>query len=201
MKDDRVLEFPARPGGVSEEVVHAVDALLFAAGAPVTEAALADALEVAPEVVRAALDVLGPRREHGGVELVRVAGGWQLRTAPRFGERVRRLRGSRARRLSPVALEVLSVVAYRQPVTRREIDEVRGVASGHLLRRLVEAGVVRVAGRRASPGKPLEYRTTSAFLTSFGLRSLEDLPTLAELEELGEPRAGGSKGEPGSIPG
>lgn len=201
MTDDRVLEFPARPGGVSEEVVHAVEALLFSAGSPVTDAALADALEVDPEVVRAALAVLGTRREQGGVELARVAGGWQLRTAPRFGDRVRRLRGSRVRPLSPAALEALSVIAYRQPVTRRELDEVRGVASGHLLRRLVEVGVVRVAGRRASPGKPLEYRTTTAFLAAFGLRSLDDLPTLAELEELGQPRAGGSKGEPGSTPG
>lgn len=171
----------------SPELLAAVEALLFAAGAPVGLVALCDALDDAdPAEVRDALTALAARYEHDahGLTLDAVAGGWQLRTQARFAAIVQRLRGGKPQKLSPAALETLSVVAYRQPVTRSEIEEVRGVDAGGVLKVLLERGIVRVAGRRDEPGRPLEYATTDAFLALFGLPSLSALPTLREREEL-----------------
>jgi segregation and condensation protein B len=179
-----VLEFPSRPGGVDPELVHAVEALLFASGEPLATLQLAEALEGEPDEVRAALAVLEQRRKDGGVELVRVAGGWQLRTAPRFGVPVHRLLGTRPKKLGRGALEALSIIAYRQPVTRPEIDRLRGVDSGGVVKQLVDRGLVRSAGRADDPGRPLLYRTTAAFLELFGLPDLAALPTIEERAEL-----------------
>ncbi|MFT4625191.1 MAG: segregation and condensation protein B [Myxococcota bacterium] len=183
MTDD-VLRFPRMPGGVPDDVVHAVEALLFAAGEPVTSHALSDALGLQRRLVEHALVALEDRRRGSGVELRAVAGGWQLRTASRFADAVNALRGSKPKSLSAAALEVLSVIAYRQPVTRGEVDALRGVDSGRVVKALVEQGLARVAGRRDQPGRPLEYRTTGGFLEMFGLSSLTDLPTLAERRDL-----------------
>lgn len=188
MSDDRVVPFPGAPEvEVPPNLVAAVEALLFAAGAPTTIQELCDALDGAePEDIRRALDVIewrcgAPGR---GIELVAVAGGWQLRTRAAFASAVLKLRGGKPARLSRPALEVLSVVAYRQPATRPEVEAVRGVDSGGVLKSLLERGLVRVAGRREEPGRPLEYATTPAFLEMFSLPSLSALPTLREREEL-----------------
>lgn len=179
-----VLEFPQRPGGVDPEVVAGVEALLFASGEPVAVPVLAEALSVTPDEVRTALQVLEQRRRDTGVVLERVAGGWQLRTAPRFAGPVHHLLGTKPQKLSRSATEVLAVVAWRQPVTRPEIDRLRGVDSGGVLKQLVDRGLVRSAGRSEDPGRPLLYRTTAAFLELFSLPDLSALPTLAEREEL-----------------
>ena len=183
MSDD-ILRFPRMPGGVPAEVVHAVEALLFAAGAPVRTAELAAALDCEKQLVERSLVVLEDQRRGTGVELRAVAGGWQLRTASRFAPAVLALRGGRPKKLSAAALEVLSVVAYRQPVTRGDVDALRGVDSGRVVKALLERRLLRVAGRRDQPGRPLEYRTTRDFLEMFGLSSLTDLPTLAERRDM-----------------
>lgn len=183
MSGGKIVRFPSGEGP-PVELVDALEALLFAAGDPVTEAQLRVALsDGSAEQVRAGLVELQQRREASGVVLVEVAGGWQLRTAPRLAEVVAGFLGAKPQPLSSAALEVLSVVAYRQPVTRREIDELRGVGSGGVLRNLLDRGLVRSAGRRAEPGRPLEYRTTRSFLELFTLRGLEDLPTLRDVED------------------
>lgn len=171
-------------------LVGAVEALLFTAGEPVAPRVLAEALvdaEVTEEAVESALEHLATTlRERGsGLELAKVAGGYQLRTAQRYAEAIIRLRGGRPQRLSRAALEVLTVVAYEQPVARHEVDALRGVDSGGVLRHLLDRELVRVTGRRDMPGRPMEYGTTKAFLELFGLERLSDLPALRDLEELG----------------
>lgn len=171
----------------SPTLLAALEALLFAVGTPVGIVALCDALDGAdPGEVQDALAALEARYqgESHGLTLEAVAGGWQLRTQARFASTVLRLRGGKPQKLSPAALETLAVVAYRQPVTRPEVEEVRGVDAGGVLKVLLERGIVRVAGRRDEPGRPLEYATTDTFLTLFGLPGISALPTLREREEL-----------------
>lgn len=187
--DDGVLEFPQRPGGVESELIAAIEALLFAAGEPLTSTVLAEVLDTERVEVQQALRVLAQQRADGGVVLERIAGGWQLRTSLRFAEVVHQLRGTRPQRLSRAALEVLSIVAWQQPITRPEIEQLRGVDSGGVLKSLLERNLVRVAGRSDMPGRPLLYRTTSAFLEMFSLPNLKALPTLAEREALVRDRA------------
>ncbi len=177
-----VLQFPDRPGGIGPEVVAAVEALVFAAGEPVSTRRLADVLALEPDDIRIALKVLqgrfrGPER---GIHLERVAAGWQLRTAPPYATQILQLLGHRPTKLSRAALEILAVVAYRQPVTRHEIDQLRGVDSGGVLRKLLDKKLVRVSGRRDEPGRPLEYRTSATFLEMFALPNLGALPQLRD---------------------
>lgn len=174
------------PSGVAPDLVAAVEALLFAAGEPTTTAQLASALDVDAAQVKLALAALATLRERptSGVTLEEIAGGWQLRTAARFGGAILKLRGAKPAKLSRASVEVLALVAYRQPVTRHEIEQLRGVDSGGVVKSLLDRGLVRVAGRRDEPGKPLEYRTTPAFLELFALSDLGDLPTLRERTEL-----------------
>lgn len=163
----------------------ALEALLFAAGEPVTATELAEALfGVEVGAVRAGLAELAERLEGSGLQLLAVGGGWQLRTRPQYADAILRLRGGRPTKMSKAALEVLAVVAYRQPVTRSEIDEIRGVASGGPVKLLLDKGYLKIAGRRQEPGRPLEYATTSAFLEVFSLPGLGALPTLKERQEL-----------------
>ncbi len=177
-----------RCGGaaVSDRVrqLRLVEALLFAAAEPLTEEALRARLGPEadlPELLRA----LAANFEGRGVDLVRLAGGWAFRTAPDLAEALRVERPV-SRKLSRAAVETLAVVAYHQPVTRAEIEEIRGVglAKG-TLDTLIEAGWVRPRGRRISPGRPLLWVTTPGFLAHFGLDSLADLPAADELRAAG----------------
>jgi segregation and condensation protein B len=162
-----------------------LEALLFAADDPLPLERLREAagLEDGREV-RALLDALRGEYEATGraFSLEEVAGGWQVLTRPVFATYLARLhrRADRAR-LSGAALETLAVVAYRQPVLRTDIERIRGVAAGDVLRALMERDLVRVAGRAEEPGAPLLYGTTPRFLAEFGLRSLRDLPTAKDL--------------------
>ncbi len=170
-----------------EEQKRIVEALILAAREPLAAARLAQAVpglsaararELADEL-RADYD-----REARGFELVEVAGGYQIRTRPELAEWVQRLELERPARLSRAALETLAVVAYRQPVTRAEIEHVRGVDCGPVLRTLLERDLLRIAGHREVPGRPMLYATTRRFLELFGLPGLEDLPSLRDLDEL-----------------
>ncbi len=170
-----------------ELLVPAVEAVLFSLGEPVGLQRLREVLG-GPELgaLRGALEALRMSYEQrgGGFRLVEVAGGYQLRTIPQVSTWVSRAREVKPLRLSRAAVETLSIVAYRQPVTRQEVEKVRGVDSGGILRSLIERGLVRVAGRSKDPGRPLLYGTTRSFLEMFGLRDLSDLPTLRDLREL-----------------
>jgi segregation and condensation protein B len=165
------------------ERAAALEALLFASAEPEELTTLAAALGWPPAEVRAGLAELETmlRDSERGLMLQRDAGRVQLVTAPRFGGAVARLLGmERTTRLSSAALETLALVAYRQPLTRAEIEVVRGVDSSGVLATLVARELVEAAGRRPTPGNPVEYVTTATFLRMFGLASLEELPELSE---------------------
>jgi segregation and condensation protein B len=122
--------------------------------------------------------------QHRAFEIWEVAGGYQIRTRPEFAGYVKQLHQERPARLSRAALETLAVVAYKQPVTRAEVEHVRGVDAGAVLRSLLDRKLVRIAGHREVPGRPMLYGTTRRFLEVFGLERLDDLPTLREIEDL-----------------
>jgi len=166
-----------------EDAERAVEALLFAAAGPLSGAELAERLPGAD--VELALARLSARYQGRGVELACVAERWRFQTAADLAPLMTATR-EEPRRLSRAALETLAIIAYHQPVTRAEIEEIRGVATSKgTLDALLETGWVRPRGRRRAPGKPVTYGTTDAFLQHFGLPSLKDLPGLAELKGLG----------------
>ncbi|WP_246423775.1 SMC-Scp complex subunit ScpB [Roseospira goensis] len=161
-----------------------VEAVLFAAAEPMTEAALAARLPAGADVP-ALLAMLAAQYARRGVQLVKRGAGWAFRTAPDLAE-VMTLDAVDHRRLSRAAVETLAIVAYHQPVTRAEIEEIRGVTvSKGTLDVLLEAGWIRPRGRRQSPGRPLTWGTTDAFLDHFGLDSLKDLPGIEEMRAAG----------------
>ena len=161
-----------------------IEALLFAAAEPIGEEALIRYLGDAAEV-RVLLQELAEAFAGRGVNLVRLAGGWAFRTAPDLAGKLR-IERPVARKLSRAAVETLAVIAYHQPVTRAEIEQIRGVALGKgTIDALLEAGWVRPKGRRAGPGRPLLWVTTPGFLVHFGLGSLNELPGLDELRAAG----------------
>lgn len=182
--EGKILEFSPGVDAIDPEVVAAVEAALFAVGDVVKVSALASALDQDPGTIRECLRRIARRLQGGGIVLEQISGGWQLRTAPRFGPVVHRILGTRPARLSQAALEVLSVVAYRQPVTRSEVEALRGVDSGGVMKSLIDKGLLRTAGRSPDPGRPLLYRTTASFLELFSLPDLRALPTLKERESL-----------------
>ncbi len=162
-----------------------VEAVLFAADEPVTPASVAKAIEgVRPSTVKKAILALKEDYEgrDAGFEIVEEAGGWTMLTREDFAPYVRALRkAAESRKLSAAALEALAVVAYKQPVQRAEVEDIRGVGSGPMLRTLMEKGLVRIAGRAEALGRPLLYGTTKQFLKIFGLGSLKDLPKTSEV--------------------
>jgi segregation and condensation protein B len=170
-----------------EERLRIVEALVVGAPEPVSAAQLASIVPgCTPALARELVEELNASyREQGrGFEIWEVAGGYQLRTRPEYKGYLQQLEKDRPLRLSRAALETLAVVAYKQPATRAEIEHVRGVDAGAVLRSLVERKLVRIAGHREVPGRPIVYGTTRRFLEVFGLASLADLPTLRELREL-----------------
>ncbi|MCY4093872.1 MAG: SMC-Scp complex subunit ScpB [Gammaproteobacteria bacterium] len=174
------------------EVKRIVETLLFAADEPLNVAALMNVFEqeyddprTFRELLLAALNELEMDCEARGIELVQVASGFRLQVDETHSEWVHRLWRRNPPRYSRALLETLAMIAYQQPITRGEIDEVRGVTtSGNILRRLQERGWVRELGRKQVPGLPILYGTTRAFLDYFNLRSIGDLPPLADGESL-----------------
>jgi segregation and condensation protein B len=184
-----------------------LEALLLAADRPLAVGDLVELINLAvdeddwparvtPDQIEVAVrSMAGDFTRHGGVELVEVGGGWRLRTPPALAPMVRRLWPDRAARLSGAALEVLSIVAYRQPCTRLEVEEVRGVDCGGVLRALLERRLVKIVGKKDEPGRPLLYGTTTEFLETFSLPNLRSMPTLRDLEALRAEEASRTAGE------
>jgi segregation and condensation protein B len=174
----------ALPSADRREKLRILEALLFAAAEPLDEHRLAEHLSAGDDVP-ALLDELKGFYASRGINLVRVAGKWAFRTAEDLSYLLEK-HAIEERRLSKAALETLAIVAYHQPVTRAEIEEIRGVSTSKgTLDVLMETGWIRPRGRRRAPGKPVTYGTTDAFLNHFGLDSIKDLPGLAELKGAG----------------
>ena len=166
------------------ESLRIIEAMLFAAAEPLSVAAFGEFLPSGVDV-GALLADLAANYENRGVNIVQVAGKFALRTAPDMGSLLRREKIEQ-KRLTKAALETLSIVAYHQPVTRAEIEDIRGVAiSKGTLDNLLEIGWVKMRGRRKTPGRPVTYGTTESFLSHFGLNELTDLPGLQELKAAG----------------
>jgi segregation and condensation protein B len=186
-------------GEADERLIGIVESVLFACAEPITLARLADVVAGPSRgELRAALRMLGERAERDGrgVRLVEVAGGYQLRTAPEHSEWVRRLFQQRPWRLTRATLETLAIVAYKQPITRAEIEAIRGVDADSVVASLLGRKLIKIIGRKEVIGRPLLYGTTRQFLEVFGLRDLAALPGLAEVasvmpESVGAGAAGG----------
>jgi segregation and condensation protein B len=176
-------ESPAEPA-IDPMHLRILEALLFAAKEPLEEQALAGALPQGSDVA-ALIAELVRQYESRGVNLVKIAGKWQFRTANDLAFLLRK-QAVEERRLSRAAIETLAIVAYHQPVTRAEIEDIRGVVvSKGTLDALMEAGWVRIRGRKRTPGRPVTYGTTEAFLTHFGLENIGHLPGLDDLKSAG----------------
>ena len=166
------------------ETAREIEALLFAAAGPLTEADIAKRLPEGADVA-GALEELASRYAGRGVVLANVAGGWRFQTAEDLAWLMTEER-EEPRRLSKAAQETLAIIAYHQPVTRAEIEAVRGVqASRGTLDVLLELGLVKMRGRRRTPGRPVTFGTTDAFLEHYGLATLSDLPGIAEMRAAG----------------
>jgi segregation and condensation protein B len=166
-----------------DEFLRSVEATVFASAEPLSVADIS--LHVGEGDVAAALSELAERYQGHGIELVERGGRWHFQTAPDLAHLLRRTR-EEPRRLSRAATETLAIIAYHEPVSRGEIEAIRGVQiSKGTLDVLMEAGWVKTAGRREAPGRPLLYATTAAFLTHFGLGSRKDLPGIDDLKAAG----------------
>jgi len=168
------------------DLIPLVEALIFAADGPIKVERMAEAVDVPVADIKAAIEALEvDYAEHPrGFFLQQVAGGYQLRTRPEYADILRRFGRSRPFKFSRPALESLAIVAYRQPVTRSEIEYLRGVDSGSVIKTLMEKRLIRILGKKDVPGKPMIYGTTNEFLELFGLPDLSSLPTLNEFSEL-----------------
>ena len=181
-----------------ERLSAILESLLFAAGEPVPLVRLQAVLETVPrEAIRKALADLALNYANGsrGIVLEEVAGGYQLRTAREHAYYVRKLLATKPPRLSRPLLETLAIIAYRQPITRPEIEQLRGVDCEGVLDTLLERRLVRIAGRKEAPGRPIIYATTPEFLEVFGLKDLASLPDLEEFRAIQIANADGAPAE------
>jgi segregation and condensation protein B len=163
-----------------------IEALLFVSGDPVPLRRLVEVLEHEPDLVKTAVDEMAAdyAARPAGLQLLEVAGGYQLRTRQEHAVFVRRMLEKKKKiTISGPALETLAIVAYRQPLTRAEIEAIRGVTVDGVLRSLLDKRLIKVAGVKDVPGRPNLYRTTKTFLEFFGLNSLADLPPIEDLED------------------
>jgi segregation and condensation protein B len=167
------------------DVKPILESLLFVSDSPIRIEAL---VEILPESNKEAIleGIRQIQAEYGapsrGIELTEIAGGYQFRTKPGWAGWVNRLKKAKAVKLSQAALETLAIVAYRQPVIRPAIEEIRGVDTGSVLHTLLEKGLIKIMGRKELPGRPIVYGTTRAFLELFSLNSVSDLPKLQEIQ-------------------
>ncbi|TMB26817.1 MAG: SMC-Scp complex subunit ScpB [Deltaproteobacteria bacterium] len=171
-----------------ERAVAVLEALFFAAEKPLDLAMLEEVTQFSRELLESALAGLQTAYAAGtgGVALIDLGGRWQLRTEPQTGAYVRRLLQVKPLRLTRAALETLAIIAYRQPITRPEMEDLRGVDCGAVTKALLERKLIRILGKKDEPGRPLIYGTTKEFLELFNLRDLTQLPTLREFQELSE---------------
>lgn len=165
----------------TKRLSQALECLLFVATEPVPMKTLVEVLREDEQCLQHALRLLEDRLQESGLQLVQVAGGYQLCTRPEFAEVVARYLQPQPSKLSRAALETVAIVAYRQPITLPEIEAIRGVQSDGVVRTLLQRGLIQEVGRKQTAGRPVLYGTTPQFLHYFGLNSLEDLPELEEL--------------------
>lgn len=177
-----------RRKNMEDKTPEILEALIFASDSPLPINKIKEIVEdIGAREIRKAIEILNQRYEstNSSLMIIEVAGGFQMVTRPEFADYVARLYKNRqAHRLTQKALETLAIIAYKQPITKQEIEHIRGVTVDSVLRTLIERNLITVVGREKAPGNPLLYGTTKEFLEYFGLNSLEDLPKLKEIDEL-----------------
>lgn len=180
------------------EIKPIVEALIFAADQPLSIEKMAGVLEAEEKpLIREAVKELQDEylERDSGIYIEKVAGGFQLRTMPAHAPWIKRLFKSQAQKISKPSMEALSIVAYKQPATRGELEAIRGVDSGGVLKTLMDRRLIKIVGRKDTPGRPAVYGTTKEFLEAFDLKDLANLPTLKEtLVEKRNRRNRGSRG-------
>src|SRR5687767_10278563 len=176
-------------------LIDTVEALLFVADSPSSTKALAQTLEATEAEIEQALRDLDERLDGTSLQVIRIAGGHQLSTRPEMAEAVARFLKPQRQRLSRSLMEVLAIVAYKQPMTMAEIDAVRGVQSDYGVRGLLDRGLIREVGRRQAPGRPVLYGTTQQFLHQFNLNDLGQLPPMPNTGEAGVEGERATEGE------
>lgn len=170
-----------------ERLIGIIEALIFASEKPLTEDEIRRIVpDVPPREIRGAISDLRKIYEEGsgGIFIAEVAGGYQFRTRSEFSEYIKSMLEGKPKRLSRAALETLAIIAYRQPIVRSDIERIRGVDSGGVVKILLERNLIRILGKKDVPGKPLLYGTTKDFLETFGLKDLKSLPTIREMGAL-----------------
>lgn len=175
---------------MTENIKNIIESLLFVSETPLTIDRIKSVLSTEDtKGIRTALKELADEYESrgGGFYLGEVAGGFQIRTRPEYTDWIKRLIQPNPPRLSKAAMETMAIVAYKQPVIRNDIEHIRGVDCGGVLRLLLERKFIRILGRKEIPGRPLIYATTKEFLQVFDLKDLKDLPTLKEIDAFGNP--------------
>lgn len=189
----------------AEQIKAAVEAIIYAADEPATLDQIANALGVEKPVARAALDLLTASyaTDERGIEVRKVAGGWKFYTKPQHHDVVRKFIKSLQPplRLTMPALETLAVIAYKQPATVPEINEIRGVHVGGVIKTLLEKRLITTAGRKEVIGRPILYKTSKQFMMRFGLSDLDELPSLKEFEQLAQAALGSDSGIAPAEPG
>jgi len=186
--DERVWEDPKVPME-GKRLKSTIESLIFVSQNPLGIDAIKGILEnVNKMAIQRCLDEL--LEEYGQLDrsfhLVKVAEGFQFRTKPEYAQWIQKLKKTKAARLTKAALETLAIIAYKQPIIRAEIEALRGVDSGWVLRALLEKKLIRIMGRKAMPGRPIVYGTSKYFLEVFGLENISSLPTVREIEDLGK---------------
>lgn len=175
------------PESKKEEKKALIEAILFVENEPLEYGRLASLLECGDDEIRLLVGELKEEYEirQGGLQIHEVAGGYQMIAHPRFSLLLSRFFGVKpANKMSKTNLITLAIIAYKQPVSKTEIEKIRGVDCGRVLQKLLEQDLIRILGRREGPGKPLEYGTTKKFLKLFGLKSIQELPRLREIKEM-----------------
>ncbi|MEW6003082.1 MAG: SMC-Scp complex subunit ScpB [Nitrospirota bacterium] len=170
--------------GGDREKKSVLEILLFLTGEPLTLSAIKDVLELPESEIRSLLEeiILEYKERNTGLLIVEIANGYQMVTNPDYSDWVRKFRSTNiSSRLSMPALETLSIIAYKQPIIRAEIEQLRGVNSDSAIRTLLEKRLIKIMGRKESPGRPFLYGTTREFLQYFGLKDITELPTLKDL--------------------
>lgn len=171
----------------TSELIALVEALIFVSDEPITVRTLAEVLEEDKESVRAAVEALRDEYDHreSGLQIREVGGGWQIATRTELHESVRKfLKTKPSAKLSLASLETLAVIAYKQPVTVPEILEIRGVQSASAIKTLLEKRLIVTKGHKETVGRPMQYGTSKDFLIQFGLKDLNDLPSIEDFEDL-----------------
>ena len=171
-----------------DEIRQAIYAMLFASDRPLSANRIAESLpDIDPHIVESMLSELREKigRQDTPFELREIAGGYQLISSPRFAPFIRRLfQIKKGNKLTKAVLETLAIIAYRQPVTRPDVESIRGVSVSYAFAQLQEKRLIKAVGVADTPGRPRLYRTTDEFLLHFGIKSLEDMPSIEELQEM-----------------